>query len=282
VGKLPEFIAQDFSNTLWASGQLLLTPPEGWRDRFWAASMGTLAHFKPQELSNTLLACGQLSLTPPEAWLERFWNCCEAVLAQFNEQEFSNTLYACCQLQLLQHPVAAKLWSAAIEKLPAPGWAPQNADIHLRQLYHVSKLAEAELPGSCFTLPDGELRQRAQDAWLKQQRVRSAQAATSFELQVSESLTRLGVAHQRSFLCTDCEHTIDVAITAGGKRLAIEVDGPTHFLQQPQHAPNGSTLLRNRLLAAHGWKVVSVPYYEWEFQLDKTHDEFLRQKLGLC
>jgi hypothetical protein len=90
------------------------------------------------------------------------------------------------------------------------------------------------------------------------------------------------VAHQRSFLCPECELTIDVAITAGGKRLAIEVDGPTHFLQQPQHAPNGSTLMRNRLLSAHGWTVVSVPHYEWDFLPVEEHDEYMRQKLSRC
>jgi len=265
VDKLEQFTEQNFSNTLWACGQLSLTPPEAWRDCFWAESVERLAQFNPQALSNTMWACGQLLLSPPKSWQDRYWKCCEVSLPQFNEQALSNALYACCQLQLLQHPVAAKLWSAAMEKLSAPGRAPRDADLCLCQLYHVSKLAEAELPGSCFSFPDAALIERAKAAWHALQSGGSAQAATSFELQVSSCLTRLGVAHQRSFLCTDCEHTIDVAITAGGKRLAIEVDGPTHFLQAPQHTLDGSTQLRNRLLSAHGWTVVSVPHYEWDF-----------------
>jgi hypothetical protein len=269
VGKLAQFKPQELSNTLWACGTLSLTPPEAWRDRFWAESVERLAQFNPQALSNTMWACGQLLLSPPKSWQDRYWKCCEVSLPQFNEQALSNALYACCQLQLLQHPVAAKLWSAAMEKLSAPGRAPRDADLCLCQLYHVSKLAEAELPGSCFSFPDAALIERAKAAWHALQSGGSAQAATSFELQVSSCLTRLGVAHQRSFLCTDCEHTIDVAITAGGKRLAIEVDGPTHFLQAPQHTLDGSTQLRNRLLSAHGWTVVSVPHYEWNFLSDE-------------
>jgi hypothetical protein len=241
-GQLTKFIAQDFANTLWACGHLSLTPPESWLQRYWAESEGKLLQFNAQNLSNTLFACGKLSLTPPEDWLESYLACCAAALARFNGQDFSNTLYACCQLQLLQHPVAAKVWTAAMEMVSAPGWAPRDADLCLCQLYHVSKLAEAELPGSCFSFPDAALIERAKAAWHALQSGGSAQAATSFELQVSSCLTRLGVAHQRSFLCTDCEHTIDVAITAGGKRLAIEVDGPTHFLQAPQHTLDGSTL----------------------------------------
>jgi len=243
--------------------------------------MGTLARFTPQNLSNTLLACGQLSLVPPADWLESYSACSEAVQAEYKGQHLSNSLYAFCQLQLLQRPVGAKLWSAAEEMVSAPGWAQQDADFVLCQLYQVSKLAEAELPGSCFVFREHKLRQRAKDAWLKLQSAGAAQAATSFELQVAACLARMGVTYERSFLCPDCEHTIDVAIAAGGKRLAIEVDGPTHFLQEPQHAPNGSTLLRNRLLAAHGWTVVPVPHYEWEFQSNKEHDEYLRKKLGL-
>jgi len=37
------------------------------------------------------------------------------------------------------------------------------------------------------------------------------------------------------------------------------------FLQEPPRTLDGSTQLRNRLLSAHGWTVVSVPHYEWNF-----------------
>jgi hypothetical protein len=39
----------------------------------------------------------------------------------------------------------------------------------------------------------------------------------------------------------------------------VEVDGPSHFLSSPPGRLNGAALLRNRLLEARGWRVVSVP-----------------------
>ncbi|KAG1677580.1 hypothetical protein FOA52_014478 [Chlamydomonas sp. UWO 241] len=54
--------------------------------------------------------------------------------------------------------------------------------------------------------------------------------------------------------------SIDIAVhLPDGSRLAVEVDGPQHFLSSPSGRLNGATLLRNRLLEARGWRVVSVP-----------------------
>ena len=48
----------------------------------------------------------------------------------------------------------------------------------------------------------------------------------------------------------------------------MEVDGPSHFLSSSStHSGSavldGSTALKNRLLSARGWMVVSVPVEEW-------------------
>ncbi|EOD31307.1 hypothetical protein EMIHUDRAFT_232078 [Emiliania huxleyi CCMP1516] len=54
---------------------------------------------------------------------------------------------------------------------------------------------------------------------------------------------------------------------APSTRIAIEVDGPFHFLLPDGRGvrrPNGPTLLKRRLLAAAGWRVISVPFFEWD------------------
>lgn len=53
------------------------------------------------------------------------------------------------------------------------------------------------------------------------------------------------------------------------RRLAIEVDGPTHFCRNslaPGQAPRptGATLLKHRLLHQQGWAVAAVCSEEWE------------------
>lgn len=45
--------------------------------------------------------------------------------------------------------------------------------------------------------------------------------------------------------------------------VAIEFNGPDHYLAVPAYAPTGSTLLRRRQLQRHTKFVVSVPWWEW-------------------
>ncbi|EOD06790.1 hypothetical protein EMIHUDRAFT_106715 [Emiliania huxleyi CCMP1516] len=60
-------------------------------------------------------------------------------------------------------------------------------------------------------------------------------------------------------------YSLDLALPSS--RVAIEVDGPSHFLLpdgRGERKPNGPTLLKRRLLAAAGWRVISVPFDEWD------------------
>ena len=47
-------------------------------------------------------------------------------------------------------------------------------------------------------------------------------------------------------------------------RVAVEVDGPTHFTSTRPFKALGSTRLRRRLLEARVDRVVSVPFYDWD------------------
>jgi hypothetical protein len=59
-------------------------------------------------------------------------------------------------------------------------------------------------------------------------------------------------------------HFIDIAADrADGKRLAIAVDGPWHFVR-PSNRFDGPTQCRKFLLEAQGWTVVSIGYYEFQ------------------
>jgi hypothetical protein len=64
------------------------------------------------------------------------------------------------------------------------------------------------------------------------------------------------------------------AITACGLKLAIEVDGPSHFLD-PGNIVDGATKSRNRALAARGYEVVSIPYWEWDVAAVSGRQEYV-------
>ena len=46
----------------------------------------------------------------------------------------------------------------------------------------------------------------------------------------------------------------------GGREVAVEVDGPSHFFGR---TPTGATALKRRQLRAAGWALLPVPYWEW-------------------
>jgi hypothetical protein len=70
-----------------------------------------------------------------------------------------------------------------------------------------------------------------------------------------------------------------VAVTASGLMVAIEVDGPDHFVQ-PGNTLSGPTLFRNRALAARGYAVICIPYREWSaLRTPEQKQQYLQAKL---
>ena len=316
--KLGEFTPQAFSNTLYAFGQLSVVLPEDWLQRFWDASALKLGEFKPQELSNTMYACGQLGITPPADWLHCFWRASALKLSKSNPQDLSNTLLACAQLDVRPPASWVQLMSDSFERLlplatrqdlsntslslailglwELPLWAglwerlcrclPGNHAersavfvIQAQQLYQVYQAATMERPG-LLPAPDAELLAAARQAWVDRVRVRQDSVSGTLHEQVSAHLTRLGITHANERWCERAERSIDIAIEGAEAPIAVEVDGPTHFLLDGRL--NGSTLLRNRMLAAHGWRVILVDFREWNRlkTSDALREEYVRRLLA--
>ena len=65
------------------------------------------------------------------------------------------------------------------------------------------------------------------------------------------------------------------------RRVVVEVDGPSHFVQGPGgFAASGATLLKRRQLQCFGYRVVSVPFWEWDGMAEAERRRYL-QRLGL-
>ncbi|CBZ54505.1 conserved hypothetical protein [Neospora caninum Liverpool] len=98
----------------------------------------------------------------------------------------------------------------------------------------------------------------------------------------SATLTHeLGVAHENE-AWTSGGLSLDITLAAqaaDGQRVAVEVDGPTHFvevlrgvtlpgsgtryLDGPQFLPTALTQFKHQILRSAGWHVLSVPFFEW-------------------
>jgi hypothetical protein len=121
-------------------------------------------------------------------------------------------------------------------------------------------------------------------AWLEQV---GNTTVSRTQLQVLDAVRQLPGCSEASseHLTDDGLFSIDIAVQLrGDQKLAVEVDGPTHFLSNAPSLPNGPTRLRNRLLEARGWHVVSVLVTEWSRRAAQgkqaAHDYLT--SLGVC
>jgi len=96
--------------------------------------------------------------------------------------------------------------------------------------------------------------------------------------EVGESLRRLGIPHELEYNTADGLFSIDLAIV--DRRVALEFDGPSHFARKTLE-PLGHTRLRDRLLSAMGWHVVSIPFFEWDrLHQPELMDAYVKQRLS--
>ncbi|EOD08235.1 hypothetical protein EMIHUDRAFT_359048 [Emiliania huxleyi CCMP1516] len=88
---------------------------------------------------------------------------------------------------------------------------------------------------------------------------------SALQRSVSAALAAVRFGFEEEYVEPRTGYSLDLALPSS--RIAIEVDGPFHFLLpdcRGVRKPNGPTLLKRRLLAAAGWRVISVPFFEWD------------------
>ena len=261
--KLPHFNEQNFGNTMWACGKLGMVPPPSWMACYWKWSEAKLPSFSEQSLANTLLSCGTLGLTPPTVWMECFLRSSEAAMPRFSTQNLGNTLFALAMLKQWSSPIVKFIWSAFQRRL-ADVKHLSDSDRHMdfSQMQLVYLVARAECPGTL--LYDDPLL-LAEAAQRRAKRSKDG-ISSSLEERVLKVLIELNgdnaIPFERNSWCDKSEHRIDISLRHPSLRIAIEVDGPSHFIKTAAGAykPSGETLLRNRLLEGAGWRVLSVQF----------------------
>ena len=99
---------------------------------------------------------------------------------------------------------------------------------------------------------------------------------------VISTLERMGLPCSREWVTEDGLFSVDIlAELPGGRRVAVEVDGPSHFTRTRPYTQLGATRLRNRLLRVRVPRMVQVPYYEWNDLKSKGEREaYLKELIG--
>ncbi len=97
---------------------------------------------------------------------------------------------------------------------------------------------------------------------------KAARATTYFESALAEAVQQLagtlGVETHFAVLNPHGKGRVWVDVALPQLRVALEADGPTHFLRNLEPLQQtGDTQARDRLLRGWGWHVIMVPYVVW-------------------
>mmetsp|Transcript_18187 Transcript_18187/g.58707 ORF Transcript_18187/g.58707 Transcript_18187/m.58707 type:complete len:237 (-) Transcript_18187:385-1095(-) len=146
------------------------------------------------------------------------------------------------------------------------------------QLYVVTLFVQSRWPNLDFALS-------TQLESLRSAYTRSEVTPSKFQRSVSALLVQMGWSHTEEYV-TDEGFSLDLAEPKS--KRAIEVDGPSHFLQDVstgEYVANGPTRFKSRLLRSSDWEVAHVSFFEWGDRSDQERRELLKAKLaqlGIC
>ncbi|PNH02195.1 hypothetical protein TSOC_011857 [Tetrabaena socialis] len=290
------FKCQDFSN-LWHTLALVRhCPVAAFLEGTIAASEVLRTQANSQACANLLWSLATLGapydgrlVRLVDVLVKRLWELLPEG-GQVNGQDLANSLWALAvmgprALFRYRRVVArmlrkvARRWDEAEKAIGGDSGAGRFHTLDLIQLWQVQQELEhadgcSELAGILAASGGGTL---LSAMWNTVKDWEQADNATSaLQRQVVRTLGRLQQAEGVPLVASVSEEQqveglvgrVDVVVElAGGRRVAVEVDGPTHFLANGSHtsARNGSTQLRDRCLvrAFGAGNVASVPYWEW-------------------
>jgi len=262
--RVRDFNPQQLANTLWVFATAGHAAPALF-DAIAAEASGRVRDFKPQELSNTAWAFATAGHSAPALFDAIAAETAEHI-DEFSPQNLVNTAWAFAAADCL--PIESSLFDQRFARR-CEALAHEFKSSELRQL-HQWRLWYASERACSDALPEEALLARCAAAF------RDAEAQPSrLQRQVAETLVSLGASVEEEVVLEE-GYSLDVVVDWRGERLAVEVDGPSHFVGRE---PTGATALKRRQLKHFGWRLVSVPYWEWN-ELDDPENKMEGNRLA--
>jgi len=249
-------------------------------DRLYAAVAGaatrSMSGFKPQELANTVWAFATAGVRA-DALYAAVAGAATRSVSGFTLQDLANTAWAFATADVEHPALSAQLKLAITSSLLR---APESWDVAKLSQVHQWQLClmlDAGTGSSHAHLLGDELRRRCCDAMQD-----AATHPSQLQRSVGAVVDEIHPGFEQETIEQQTGYSLDLALRSS--RVAIEVDGPSHFLRDSsrgENCPNGPTRLKRRLLLAADWHLVSVPFYEWDgLNGREAQREYLKGKLG--
>jgi hypothetical protein len=210
-----------------------------------------------QNVANTLWALATLGWQAGEGSVRcALEGAAVRVAPSMNAQDVVSTVWGLAALGwTVADPHMADRFEASVKALFVDSRRSDVPPAMLTQLFQ-AHLTSQLLGPTLVALPSPILRE-AMKAYTEQA---PKHTISNDQREVGESLHRLGISYEVEYIAADGLPSIDLAIV--GRRIALELDGPSHFTTNTLE-PLGHIRMRGRLLSAMGWHVVSIPCFEW-------------------
>ena len=273
-----QFDPQGVANLMWAFAKLGMDPGEvvGAMSRRAVAIAG---QFNAQNVANLMWAYAALGVAPGEDVVPAMSRRAVAIAGQFNPQDMVNLMWAFAVLGIETGEELALILSS---NLYAGAFNLEDM-CQLHQCFLCMEL-EGFLQGACDPATQhAELADRCRRAFEAR-----PTPASGMEFAIRRRLSAMGVGWAAGVRDQRTGYSLDLVLAGPAGSVAVEADGPSHFLAADStggqgRRERGTTRLKRRLLERAGWRLVTVRYWEWdEASLggDAKEQAYLEQLLG--
>jgi len=270
INKLDTFNSQAITNTVWAYATLGHDAPDLF-EAISATAINKLDKFSSQDMANTVWAYATLGRDNPDL--------CEAVvskiiteLEQCNEQDIVNILWSLAVMNANTETVGP-IFAHLSAQYQAERIILSEEKMH--RLYQASLWFSTEHGENCL-LPE-DLREKCFLAFTSKENT-----VSHLKKDVVRTFQSLGYSVNEDVICSKTGYSIDAVIILEDGEVAVEVDGPSHFIGRK---PTGKTILKHRQLRKLGDRpLLVVPDWEWNQMSDgqkngrKTSEQHMQEK----
>ena len=195
-------------------------------------------------------------------------------IEQFNVQDLSNSIWGIFCAGGFNLKFYHKLW----ERLAFFDFSNIDRD-GILMIYQSRLLMESVAPGLSNQIAAPKwLWTEAKQKWCEQAGMGTV---SSYQREVSCVLSDMEVSHQVERKTSDMMMSMDLALDL--RSISLECDGPSHFCVNLDvgSVPLSRNNVRDTLLSARGYHVISLPWDEWAVKESREESaDWIKQKLA--